>query len=117
MGGFLTEQDTMFGTIAFRNKLITKEQLSEGVMQLQAHSDMRLGEVLQKMGYLSAEQVQAVLDMQFGQRKKIQEQQPPPPMSAAPEPQVSVPREPQASGKPEPVAAESQSTAAEGSTS
>ncbi len=96
MANILTEQDTMFGSIAFRNKLITKEQLSEAVMQTQAHPGVRLGEVLQKMGSMTEEQVQAVLDMQSGQREKLQAQQPPSQSQAAS--QEAAPAMPEAQG-------------------
>src|SRR5512138_2806823 len=69
MANLLTEQDTFFGTIAFRNKLISREQLGQAVLLVQTtHARIRLGEALVRTGALTPRQVEAILEMQQQQR-------------------------------------------------
>ncbi len=88
MTNILTEQDTFFGTIAFRNKLITREQLGQAVLLVQTtHARIRLGEALVRTGALTPAQVEAILEMQEQQRdvlKHQEESQPQPDESPAP---------------------------------
>ena len=76
MTSILSEQDTFFGTIAYRNKLITVEQLQEGVQAVQeSNNQLRLGDYFLQTGYMSEEEVQAILDMQQAQRHALETQQ------------------------------------------
>jgi hypothetical protein len=75
MANLLTEQDTFFGTIAFRNKLITREQLGQAVLLVQTtQTGVRLGEALVRIGALTHEQVEAILEMQQQQRDVLKQQ-------------------------------------------
>ena len=94
MAGILTEQDTFFGSIAFRNKLISREQLGEGVRHVQANPGTRLGDSLVQLGYLKPEQVQVVLDMQKEQRSLLEEREPPPAHPTPPVPEPAAPPPP-----------------------
>lgn len=87
MAGILTEQDTYFGSIAYRNKLITREQLSEGVRQVQTNPGLRLGDALVQLGYLKPDQIEVVLGMQKQQRSILGERKPPEAPAAPPVPQ------------------------------
>ncbi|MCX7012839.1 MAG: PilT/PilU family type 4a pilus ATPase [Candidatus Sumerlaeota bacterium] len=83
----LTEIDTFLGSTAYRNGLITREQLGEAVELISRTPGQRLGEALVSKGYLTAEQVEAILVIQRRQREILQERTPPtPPMSAPAEP-------------------------------
>lgn len=73
---FLSEEDTFFGSTAYRNGLITKEQLTEGVMVISRNSGMRLGEVFVQRGWMTPEQVEAILSIQRRQRDILSEQKP-----------------------------------------
>ncbi len=76
MANILTEQDTFFGTIAFRNKLISREQLGQAVLLVQTtHARIRLGEALVRTGALTPRQVEAILEMQQRQRELLQQQE------------------------------------------
>ncbi len=86
MSNILTEQDTFFGSIAFRNKLITREQLSEAVVKVQSTEGLRLGQALVDMGYATRDQVDAILRMQKEQREILESQKPPEAPSAPPLP-------------------------------
>jgi twitching motility protein PilT len=93
MANILSEQDTFFGSIAFRNKLITQKQLQKGVIEVQKNPGKRLGDVMVDLGYMTQEQVNAILSMQNVQRKKLKDDtsplaQTPPPRPAAPSPLV-----------------------------
>ena len=46
----LTEQDTFIGSIAYRNKFISQEQLGEAVMEIQKSPGMRLGDAWYRRG-------------------------------------------------------------------
>lgn len=87
MANILTEQDTFFGTIAFRNKLISREQLGQAVLLVQTtHARIRLGEALVRTGALTPAQVEAILEMQEQQRDvlKHQEESQPAPVEKPP---------------------------------
>ena len=91
----LTEQDTYFGTIAYRNKLITAEQLQEGVLTVQKTPGKRLGDILVQKGYITQEQVDSILGIQSAQRQILVKQAPPPaPAPPLPEPKPEPPAEP-----------------------
>lgn len=79
MANILTEQDTFFGTIAYRNQLITREQLSQAVLRVQNTPDLRLGDAFVVMGFLSQAQVDAILAMQKEQRVVLEAHRPPAP--------------------------------------
>jgi twitching motility protein PilT len=79
MANILTEQDTFFGTIAYRNQLITREQLSQAVLKVQNTPDLRLGDAFAVMGFLSQAQVDAILAMQKEQRVVLEAHRPPAP--------------------------------------
>jgi len=91
----LTEQDTYFGTIAYRNKLITAEQLQDGVLTVQKTPGKRLGDILVQKGYITQEQVDSILGIQSAQRRILGKQTPPPaPAPPLPEPKPELPAEP-----------------------
>lgn len=79
---FLTEAETFFGATAYRNKLITKDQLIEGVKAVSENPDLRLGEVFVQRGWMTQEQVEAVLSIQKHQRDLLSEGIPPAPPKA-----------------------------------
>ena len=91
----LTEQDTYFGTIAYRNKLITAEQLQEGVLIVQKTPGKRLGDILVQKGYITQEQVDSILGIQSAQRQILGKQAPPPsPTPPLPEIKPEAPAQP-----------------------
>ena len=103
----LTEQDTYFGTIAYRNKLITAEQLQEGVLIVQKTPGKRLGDILVQKGYITQEQVDSILGIQSAQRQILVKQAPPPaPAPPLPEPKPEPPAEPALKEIPKPAEAE-----------
>jgi twitching motility protein PilT len=103
----LTEQDTYFGTIAYRNKLITAEQLQEGVLIVQKTPGKRLGDILVQKGYITQEQVDSILGIQSAQRQILDKQTPPPPPAPPlPEPKPEPPAEPALKEIPKPAEAE-----------
>lgn len=91
MLNILTEFDTMFGSIAYRNKFITVEQLQEGVLAVQQTPGLRLGAFFLQKSYLTEAQVDVILEMQNAQRDILEAQK-----AAAPEtPPIPVPRQPE----------------------
>jgi twitching motility protein PilT len=107
MANLLTEQDTFFGTIAFRNKLISREQLGQAVLLVQTtHARIRLGEALVRTGALTPRQVETILEMQQQQREVIKQQEETPPPEEKPSTPISddIPEERESDtsvGKPE----------------
>jgi twitching motility protein PilT len=91
MPNLLTEQDTLFGTIAYRNKFITADQLSEAVQAIQEGASGRLGDILLQKGFMIQEQVNVVLEVQGEQRKVLQQQKRPEPRPAPPVPPKPTP--------------------------
>ncbi len=77
MANILSEQDTFFGSIAFRNKLISQKQLQKAVIMVQKTPGLRLGDAMVELGYMTQEQVNAILSMQNVQKKKFDEETPP----------------------------------------
>lgn len=96
MAGILSEQDTLFGTVAFRNKLITQKQLEQAVVHVQKNPGTQLGAAMVELGFLTPEQVDVILEMQGVQVKKREEQTPPTPKVS--QPQVEEPEEDEEDG-------------------
>lgn len=68
----LTEQDTFLGRTAYRNKLITQQQLVEALTELEKNPELRLGDYLVRMGYLDRAHVDAILEIQDKQREILE---------------------------------------------
>lgn len=65
----LTEQDTFIGRTAYRNKLITQEQLIDALTVLEQTPGLRLGDYLVQKGYVEQKQIDAMLGIQEKQRE------------------------------------------------
>jgi twitching motility protein PilT len=89
----LSPADTYFGRIAFRNRLITQEQLGQAVAVLQQSPGKRLGEVLVGLGFLKQSDVDAILSIQDKQKQILSDAiAPAPPVThAAPLAQAPAP--------------------------
>lgn len=71
-----TIKEVLFGRLATRGKFVTEEQIAECLAlqdryRTQGGPVPRLGEILAVKGYMSAEQVRAVLDGQHGRREGL----------------------------------------------
>ena len=98
-------EDILWGKIAIRNKLVTKKQIDKALaIQKDRHYSTRIGEILVENGYLTPQQVQAVLKTQMrlkksGRLKKIAEETMIAEAEEKPEGKTEAKRRPKSKGK------------------